>query len=269
MQSPTKIVVALEAAESLVAVYAEACALARTFGAELVLAHAIPESPPLTPGFDVVADQIRETFSDLRLKAQREGLSVSDTDYVRFGDVEKVLAEVIEESGANWLVMGAANKSTIDFLLLGSTAEKVLRTSAVPVWLVRPGRPHRDVKRILCAYDGSEPSREAIATAAFLARNFVGHLTVLTVGKSAEASQIQRQLVDEFDLHGVEVELTTRSGDAAEEVLDALADDPADLLVLGCAGRRGLKRLFHKNTAERLVRKAPCSLLSLRAPGEN
>ena len=129
MQPPTKIVVALEAAESIVAVFAEACTLARTFGAELVLAHAIPESPPMTPGFDVVADQIRETFDDLRLKAQREGLSVSETDYVRFGEVGKVLAEVIAESGANWLVMGAANKTTIDFLLLGSTAEKIAKTN--------------------------------------------------------------------------------------------------------------------------------------------
>lgn len=269
MQPPTKIVVALEAAESIVAVFAEACTLAKTFGAELVLAHAIPESPPMTPGFDVVADQIRETFDDLRLKAQREGLTVSDTDYVRFGEVGAVLAEVIGESGANWLVMGAANKSTIDFLLLGSTAEKILRTSSVPVWLVRPGRPHRDIKRILCAYDGSDPSREALAAASFLARNFVGHLTVLTVAKPEQAALIQRELVDEYDLHGVEVELVTRTGDAAEEVLDALAADPADLLVLGCAGRRGLRRLFHKNTAERLVRKAPCSLLSLRAPDEH
>lgn len=269
MQPPTKIVVALEAAESIVAVFAEACTLARTFGAELVLAHAIPESPPMTPGFDVVAEQIRETFADLRLKAQREALSVSEDDYVRFGEVDKVLAEVIEESGANWLVMGAANKSTIDFLLLGSTAETVLRTSPVPVWLVRPGRPQREVARILCAYDGSDPSREALAAASFLARNFVAHLSVLTVGEPGRTESIQRELVDEFDLHGVEVDLATRSGQAAEEVLDALAERPADLLVLGCAGRSGLERLFHKNTAERLVRKAPCSLLSLRAPDEH
>jgi len=35
--------------------------------------------------------------------------------------------------------------------------------------------------------------------------------------------------------------------------------------VIGSAGRKGLSRLLHGNTAEKLLRAAPCSLLTVRS----
>ncbi|MGE0712627.1 MAG: universal stress protein [Planctomycetota bacterium] len=266
MEAPRKIVVALDSEEPLVEVFDEACALGKTFGAELVLVHAIPDAPPMTPNYDLIAERIGEVFDDLALRAQTHGASVDPARYVRFGPPKTVIYEVIAETGANWLVLGAANKTTVDYLLLGSTAEAIIRSAPVPVWLVRPGRAHKEPKEILCAFDGSDAAREALEASLFLARNFVGRLTLVSAGEEPVARQVLEDVRHQVDMHGVHVDSLVRPGNPSDEILGAVAELHPDLLVLGCAGRKGLARLWHKNTAERLVRRAPCSILSLKAP---
>jgi nucleotide-binding universal stress UspA family protein len=137
------------------------------------------------------------------------------------------------------------------------------------VWVVRPGRSHPDLKRIVCAIDGSQPAREALATAAFLARNFVADLTLLTVVGTARhaGGGALAALTREVDLHGIEVMRVLREGKPAQRIVEVAEETAADLLVLGSAGRTGLSRLIlGRNTAEQVIRKLPTSLLAVPAP---
>lgn len=265
MQCPTKIAVGLDAALSTPHVLAEAKLLAKTFGAELVLVHAIPEAPPLSPGFDILADQVRERFEDLRRQATEEGVTVSEEFHVRYGTPHEVILAVQKAVEANWIVIGAGGKSTLDRLLLGSSAEALLREATFPVWIVRPGRDLVDLDRILVAVDGTTPGDEALAGALTLARSFVATLRVLTVGNPEHVERIQSELGSRVDLHGIEVEFSSREGEVEDAILAELSSCAADLLVLGHSGRRGLFRLLHANTAEALTRKSPCSFLTLHA----
>lgn len=52
---------------------------------------------------------------------------------------------------------------------------------------------------------------------------------------------------------------------ADEAILDAAQERKADLIVTGTHGRRGLSRLLMGSTAERLLRKAACHVLTVRA----
>lgn len=265
MECPAKIVVGLDAALPTPHVFAEAKLLAKTFGAELVLAHAIPEAPPLSPGFDILADQVRERLEDLRGEAEREGVTVSEEFHVRYGAPDEVIVAVQKAVDANWIVIGAGGKSTLDRLLLGSTAEALLREATCPVWIVRPGRQLADLDRILVAVDGTTPGDEALAGAVVLARSFVAKLRILTVGTVDHVERVQAGLEERVDLHGIDIEFTRREGEVPEAILGELENESADLLVLGHSGRRGLFRLIHANTAEVLTRKSPCSFLTLHA----
>lgn len=265
MECPEKIVVGLDAAAPTPHVYAEAKLLAKTFGAELVFVHAIPEAPPMSPGFDILADQVRERLDDLRQEAEREGVTVSPEFHVRYGAPTDVLLAVRKEVEGNWIVIGAGGKSSLDRLMLGSTAEALLREATVPVWIVRPGRTLRDLDQILVAVDGTTPGSEAMAGALTLARSFVAGLRVLTIGRPERVHRIQTELRASTDLHGIDLEFVRREGEVEDAILADLDEQPADLLVIGHSGRRGLFRLLHANTAEGLTRKSPCSLLSLHA----
>ena len=55
-------------------------------------------------------------------------------------------------------------------------------------------------------------------------------------------------------------------GMAAEQILEYLNEHPADLVVMGTAGRAGLSRLMMGSVADRIVRAAPCPVLTVHPP---
>ncbi|MBN2320234.1 MAG: universal stress protein, partial [Acidobacteria bacterium] len=55
-----------------------------------------------------------------------------------------------------------------------------------------------------------------------------------------------------------------RDGPAAEAILSAAAELPAQLLVVGTQGRTGVSRIALGSVAETVVRAAPCSVLVVR-----
>ena len=65
---------------------------------------------------------------------------------------------------------------------------------------------------------------------------------------------------------GVPVEYRLEAGDPATEVLRVAREVPCDLIVLGTHGRTGLTRLVLGSVAEEVLRKAPCPVLTVKAP---
>ena len=55
-----------------------------------------------------------------------------------------------------------------------------------------------------------------------------------------------------------------RSGDPFEAILDGTEDFLTDLVVLATHGRTGVKRLLIGNVAEKVVRHAPCAVLTVK-----
>jgi len=55
-----------------------------------------------------------------------------------------------------------------------------------------------------------------------------------------------------------------RSGEARQQILDYAAEWPADLIVLGSHGRRGINRFLLGSVSEAVVRHAPCSVEVVR-----
>jgi len=55
-----------------------------------------------------------------------------------------------------------------------------------------------------------------------------------------------------------------RIGSPAEEILRLAGEAHADLIVLGTHGRRGLSHFLLGSVAERVLRQAPCPVLTVR-----
>ena len=145
------------------------------------------------------------------------------------------------------------------------------------------------ITNILCPVDFSEFSRNALDHAAAIARWYEARLTALHVlppvtafvAPTGEGLYPPLVFSDE-DLRQFHDELTTfarQSGDArlgcevaqgsvAGEIVRFADELPADLLVMGTHGRSGFDRLMLGSTTEKLLRKAPCPVLTVpaRAP---
>jgi universal stress protein A len=146
------------------------------------------------------------------------------------------------------------------------------------------------LKRVLVATDFGEASETALRYARTLAGNFGAELHVLHVIQSVYPASVY-----EYDYAGISPQVQQEFERAAREQTDALltAEDrqtlratsvtvthmtPAaaiveharanhiDLIVLGTHGRGALSHLFMGSVAERVVRLAPCPVLTVRNP---
>lgn len=130
-----------------------AAALARHFGARIVLAHVIEPMPypsdfgygPMIldlAGNDAVQN-IRLRLNALAKKHGLNGLPV-DTEILN-GPAHHELANAASALGINLIVIGTHGYTGLDHALIGSTAEKLVRHAPCPVLIVR--KHERDMIR--------------------------------------------------------------------------------------------------------------------------
>ncbi len=196
--------------------------------------------------------------------------------------------EVASIYRADLLVVGATGLGAIQRLLVGSTSEKLVNKSRWPVWVVKPGCAWPP-RRILCPVDFSVASRRALGWAGEIAQLYGAHVDVLTVREliprqwmdvygdfydpeMAQASLESRehtlnalqQFCDIEDFRGVSWEPVLASGRPDEAILETVASRGSDLLCMGSVGRSGIEGALVGNTAERVMRELPCSLLTAK-----
>ncbi len=99
------------------------------------LSH-LPEDMALASIRDLLIKEGEEATDYIEEMAKRAG--VACTKMVIEGHPGDELVRFADESGANVIVLGSCGRSGLDKFLLGSVAEKVVRTSRVPVLTV-PG----------------------------------------------------------------------------------------------------------------------------------
>ncbi|MFB6204210.1 MAG: universal stress protein [Candidatus Nanohaloarchaea archaeon] len=76
----------------------------------------------------------RETTEELEEKAADQGINAITV--VRKGTPHSEINDYVQEEGIDMVVMGTHGRTGIDRMLLGSTTEKIVRTSEVPVLTV-------------------------------------------------------------------------------------------------------------------------------------
>jgi nucleotide-binding universal stress UspA family protein len=147
-----------------------------------------------------------------------------------------------------------------------------------------------EIARILCPVDFSEFSRHAVDHALAIAHWYGARVTALhvippvaTAIPAGDAGIYPPLVLTPDELRRLQTELAAFvGGGAGEPPVEALVvagritseivrlarEMPADLLVMGTHGRSGFERLLLGSATEKMLRKAPCPLLTVprRAP---
>ncbi|WP_435347575.1 universal stress protein [Haloarchaeobius sp. HRN-SO-5] len=137
-------------------------------------------------------------------------------------------------------------------------------------------------EHLLVPVDGSPESEAAVERAVRIAEQDDAALTFLHVvdtavlgldarveaiidNLEAEAQRLLEEAVEEAHAVGIEpVDRRIESGSPAETILDVADETGADLVVVGSHGRTGLDRFLLGSVSERVVRRAPVSVLVVR-----
>jgi nucleotide-binding universal stress UspA family protein len=145
------------------------------------------------------------------------------------------------------------------------------------------------VKRILVATDFSDCSDAALDYGRELARLFHADLHVMHVVEMLAAPDVSgmggyvaavpalqadldqsaraqlEKIVTPEDRRDVSAEIVVRTSDSPARAIGEYAGEAGiDLIVVGTHGRRGLSHLVMGSVAERIVRTAPCPVLTIR-----
>jgi nucleotide-binding universal stress UspA family protein len=138
-----KILHATDFSESSSFAFRLACALARDYGARLVVLHVAP-SPMVAyaEGIFVPEPEVshEELEAQLREMLPREPQIVVEHRLVE-GDPASEIVQVAQEAHCDVIVIGTHGRRGLTRLLMGSVAEHVVRNASCPVLTVRQPMP--------------------------------------------------------------------------------------------------------------------------------
>ncbi|HUU30274.1 MAG TPA: universal stress protein [archaeon] len=202
------------------------------------------------------------------------------------------IIRVIGEENIDLVVMGTYGRGGVTHFIFGSTAEQVVRLANCPVLTVRHHAPHlkefKKIKNILLPTDFSDYSKKALPYALSFAGKYGATLHVLHVFEQRihpafyimdkatpfdlDNSLRDRALdaLDEFVYQDLKDRISFKcevtSGKPFVEIINYARRNEIDLIVTATHGLTGLEYMIIGSTTERVVRKAPCPVLSIKDP---
>lgn len=233
---------------------------------------------------DALEEKGEEIVSDAAERAHERG--VSTVTEVLQGEPYSTILDYAELRDVDVIAMPTHGRGGLSRLLLGSTTERVVRTSDVPVLTIRPDsdvtttHPYRNV---LVPTDGSDCARAALETGVDVAREKTAGLHLLSVVDVTSLGadvriQMQVQFLEENATEIVE-DATEYATDASVEPVSGLValgtsihgeilayidEHDIDLVVVGTHGRTGFDRYMLGSVTEKLVRTSPIPVLTVR-----
>lgn len=217
-----------------------------------------------------------------------------DHCYVETGRPFEEICKLASHIEADLIILPTHGRSGVKRILLGSTAERVIRYAPCPVLIVR-GRGYRptalkarpnaklEIRKILAPVDFSECSLAGVKYSAFLTEKLGARLRLLHVVSpytqifvtdrdkletEALVKTAKRQAEMEMEtvrklpfLRQLECEQEIRIGAVVDEICADSAQPEIDLIVSSTHGRTGFRHALIGSVTEHIARYAECPVL--------
>lgn len=283
----------------IVFVYAKELAL--RLGMDVVLLHVCsPAERESTPNYrtyiDRAVDIIKHQSEEVQKKSGAKAKPVEVHGDLAVGYPAEEILRYADEHNIDLILMATHGRSGVKRWTMGSVADKVLRASKLPVWLVRESIPDEitydkwPTRRILVLLDGSElsesvlPHVEAVAkqhgTAlvdvvllmvcepmllpsyypSTLPLNWEDHIARSKRADEEYLGKIGKLLSDA----GLKVQSEVLVGKPADAIVDYVSKNPVNLIVMSTHGRSGLSRWVYGSVAEKVLLGVNSPILLIR-----
>jgi len=276
--------------------------LAQANQAKLDILHVLEFQPGMDPDYDVnkiYLEQLRkQAVEQLEALLKLAPLvALSAQGQITVGIPSQQIKMVAKGRDADLVVLGTHGRTGLEHVLLGSTAERVVKDAPCPVLTVRlpapPGAPKETpvapgpiaVRSLLVPVDFSDCSLEALEYAVQVGKQFKAVVTILHVlepvsygldftlshpGADHRSRERAQSRLSEFAQllvsQGLTAQHEVRGGTPRDSILDCAREREADLIVMGTHGRRGLSHLVTGSVAEAVLRHAPSPVLTVKSP---
>ncbi|HWG47360.1 MAG TPA: universal stress protein [Gemmataceae bacterium] len=235
-----------------------------------------------------IEQEVRLVLTELVRQAGENGVKAAGVFAHGEGAVE-IVRQVLR-GGHDLVLVGTRNLTGVQRMLFGNTALKLFRQCPCPVWVMRP-EPFDRPRNVLVASDLQPASDHALQLALSLTEMVGSTLHVLhaieypiyhlwltalpdEVG-SEYHDRLRRQAKQALDaqlarVRGVnlsrpiQVHIADRVGNADNAILQVIAEQHIDLLVLATMSHTSVSGLLMGHTAERLLPDVSCAVLAVK-----
>jgi nucleotide-binding universal stress UspA family protein len=272
-----KILVPCDFSDPAIQAFKFAAELARRHGSEIVLLHVV-ELPVMhdtvlmpTLSFEEaylkdVRQEAARNFEQMKTRWAAEGVAI--TTLVQCGPTTPTIRQCVEDHQIDLVIMGTKGASGLKEFLVGSNAEKIVRTSPVPVIAIK--KPITEVKNIVFPNTLNTEQEELTLKLKELQSMLGARLHVLYVNTPAlfkrdtETKEQLEAFAKRFMLTNYTLNIVS---DYSEEAgIAAFANEvQADLIAIGTHGRRGLNHLLSGSIAEDVVNHLDRAIWTYRA----
>ena len=229
--------------------------------------------------------KIVRAMQRILVRAGMRGVAV--TCEVRHGAPYDEIVQAARDHRSELIVVGRSGRQGLRHFLLGSTAERVIWSSAIPVLVAQEPRP-RPYRRVLVAFDNSVAARAAFRAGIRLADEAaridvvratdLSHLLAaknlgvslrrvreIAAREQRDAERGMASVLAECGGEELDVRLAVRHGSPVSVILDELKRHKSELIVLGTHSRSGIQRAILGSVAESVVRRATGDVLVARS----
>ena len=254
--------------------------LQRQTGATLMLLHVI--EPGLMGWLEAHRRSDAEAFLDDRIAKLPEEVRSHCSCKVAVGDAFNTIAGEAQAQRAGLIVLGEPGKYRYADLFVGTTADRVVRASPVPVLVVKRASPG-PYQRVLAPFDLSEGAICALKTALTMAPNAEVRIVhawrppLTALAQRSTATEAIRKENDEVRalIERVAKDALAHSASRGRVLnIDMIEDNPyvvmrneagwPDLLAMGTHARGRLATDMVGNLARHMLAEATCDVLVAR-----
>jgi nucleotide-binding universal stress UspA family protein len=268
---------------------------AKTLKSSLTVVTVVPR-PWMTPSIARIDAEYAQYAEQLAADSAKQAQQCIDSlatgldvkfHKVAHRSVSGGLLEAAEELKSEVLVLGSAADGKLGQVVVGSTADRLLHSSPVPL-TISPrgyrGSKASGLTRITAAYPGTPETLHVVERVAALAERLDVPMRVVTfavrgrtmyppeVGLRAEDSILEqlasqaRETLAQLKKDGAvreDVELQVVTGDGWDDALDDADWQDGDLLAIGTSPVGGIARVFLGSRGSKILRHSPVPVLVL------
>jgi nucleotide-binding universal stress UspA family protein len=283
MSNISRLLVATDLTERSQRAFERAVELKSQAGATVTLLHAV--EPGLFPAIGEERYADAEDFLRGQIAALPESKRAGVACDIRVGEPFTTIIDEAHKHHAELIVLGQPAKGGLKELFIGTTTERVVRYSDLPVLVVKEP-PRANYQRVLVAMDLSEGAIRALETAYRIAPDaeffilHAWHAPLMGFGTSDAAERVvarENQRVRElFDRRSKEFisRLGQRTGtprfeliegDTSAAIRNKISEFHPDLLAMGTHARSALKSAMMGSLAREFLVEAASDVLVVRA----
>jgi len=162
---------------------------------------------------------------------------------------------------ADLIIMGSKGHSKFEEIMIGSNTEKIVRSSKIPVIVVKKDSKKFSLKNLVFASNFKKENKEVFTKFLSFANAFNSKIHLLRVNTPSQfestftTEQKMKNFIKEYNLPKYSVSIYNDTS-IEKGIINFSREHKADLIALSTHGRSGISHLFSESVAKNLSKKA-------------